>query len=125
MPLPNCRFSFIWPLVNLRILLACLIAVAMSFAPFAMPMEEVRAAPSAGHHSGMMSADHCDEQQTPDQHKSQKEKSCCVAGCMTAAMLPATSEKAAVLAVSIERPGLDRFHLGVPAEIATPPPRAS
>ena len=123
MPLPNCRFACIWPPVNLRILFACLIAVAMAFAPFAMPMDEVRAATSTGHQ--MMSAEHCDEQQAPDQHKSQKEKPCCVAGCMTAAMLPTTAEEAAELAVSTERPGLDRFRLGVPEEIATPPPRTS
>ena len=100
-------------------------ALAMAFAPFAMPMDEARAAVSSGHHSEMMQAEHCEGPQVPDQHKSQKEKPCCAAGCMSAAMLPAMAGGAVMLPVPVKRPGLDRFRLGIPAEIATPPPRTS
>lgn len=114
--------------MSVRILLACLIAMAMAFAPFAMPMGEARAAATTGHHSEMMQAEHCDGQDAPaqpGQHESQKEKPCCVAGCMAAAMLPAIGDEAVEPAVSVERPGLDRFYRGYLGEIATPPPRIS
>jgi hypothetical protein len=125
MPLPNCRSAAIGRVVSVRSLLACFVALAMAFAPFAMPMGEARASASTGHHSEMMQAGHCDGQQAPDQHKSQKEKPCCAAGCMAAAMLSASGGETIELLGSVDRPGLDRFRLGVPAEIATPPPRIS
>ena len=111
--------------MSLRFLLSCFVALAMAVGPFAMPMDEARAAVSSGHHSQMMQAEHCDGQQAPDQHKSQKEKPCCAAGCMSAATLPAMTGEAVMSSLSLERPALDRFRLGVPEEIATPPPRAS
>src|SRR5687768_14200004 len=110
----------------MRFILACFLVLAMAFAPFAMPVGEAHAAVSSGHHSEMTQAEHCDGQQAPDQQKkSETGKPCCIAGCMAAATLPALGDEAVELAVSVERPGLDRFRLGVPAEIATPPPRAS
>ena len=99
-----------------------LIATAVAFAPFAMPMGEAIAAP-ASHHESMVKASHCDEMPAPAKSDKKKEKPCCVAGCMAAAMLPAMAEEAVVLPVVSERPALDRFYRGYLGEIATPPPR--
>lgn len=101
-----------------------LIAMALAFAPFAMPMGEASAAP-AGHHEAIAKASHCDEMPAPANSDKHKEKPCCAAGCMAAAMLPATCDAAAVVPIAAERPGLDRFYRGYLGEIATPPPRAA
>ena len=99
-----------------------LVATALAFAPFAMPMGEASAAP-AGHHESMAKASHCDDMPAPAKSDSHKEKPCCAAGCMAAALLPAMTEGPAVLLDVTERPGLDRFYRGYLGEIATPPPR--
>jgi hypothetical protein len=99
-----------------------LIATALAFAPFAMPMGEAIAAPS-GHHEGMKKAAHCDDMPAPAKSDGHKEKPCCTAGCMAAAMLPSMAEGAVALPHVTRRPGLDRFRRGQLAEIATPPPR--
>jgi len=108
--------------VSVRLLLFILVATALAFAPFAMPMGEAIAAP-AGHHESMAKASHCDDMPAPAKSDKHKEKPCCVAGCMAAAMLPAMGDEAVVLPVAAERPGLDRFYRGYLGEIATPPPR--
>jgi len=108
--------------VSVRLLLFILVATALAFAPFAMPMGEAIAAP-AGHHESMAKASHCDDMPAPAKSDKHKEKPCCVAGCMAAAMLPAMGDEAVVLPVATERPGLDRFYRGYLGEIATPPPR--
>ena len=108
--------------MSVRLLLFILVATALAFAPFAMPMGEAIAA-SAGHHESMAKASHCDDTPAPAKSDKHKEKPCCVAGCMAAAMLPAMAEAAVVLPVASERPALDRFYRGHLGEIATPPPR--
>jgi hypothetical protein len=129
MPLPLNRFPPIWAYVSVRFIFSIMIAMALAFGPFAMPMGEASAAPMGGHHEGMAKAGHCDDQQAPaksDGHSDKhKEKPCCTAGCMAAAMLPAMGEPVAALPNSTERPGLDRFYRGFLGEIATPPPRLS
>jgi len=120
--LPINRFPAIGPRVSVRLLLFMLVATALAFAPFAMPMGEAIAAP-AGHHEGMAKASHCDDMPAPAKSDSHKEKPCCAAGCMAAAMLPAMAEGGVAQPHVAERPGLDRFYLGHLGEIATPPPR--
>ncbi len=113
--------------MNLRLLFSMLVAMALAFAPFAMPVGEASAAPAAAHHEGMAQAGHCDEMPAPaksgDHSDKHKDKPCCTAGCMAAAMLPATAEGVAALPHATERPGLDLFYRGFLGEIATPPPR--
>ena len=109
--------------MSVRLLLSMMIAVALAFAPFAMPMGEASAAPAAGHHEGMAKAGHCDDMPAPAKSDSHKEKPCCTAGCMAAAMLPAMVEGVVALPHATERPGLDLFYRGFLGEIATPPPR--
>ena len=96
--------------------------MALAFAPFAMPMGEASAAPAA-QHEGMAKASHCDDMPAPAKSDKHKEKPCCTAGCMAAAMLPAIAEGAVALPNVAERPGLDRFYRSYLGEIATPPPR--
>ena len=108
--------------MSVRLLLFLLVATALAFTPFAMPMGEVIAAPS-GQHESMSKASHCDDMPAPAKSEKHKEKPCCAAGCMAAATLPAMAESAVVLPDVIERPGLDRFYRGYLGEIATPPPR--
>jgi len=100
-----------------------MVAMALAFAPFAMPMGEASAAPSAAHHEAISTSGHCDEMPAPAKSDSHKEKPCCTAGCMAAAMLPAMGDGGAALPQAIERPGLDLFYRGYLGEIATPPPR--
>ncbi|MCL6698231.1 hypothetical protein LZ496_05470 [Sphingomonas sp. NSE70-1] len=113
--------------MSVRLLLFMLVATALAFAPFVMPMAEASAAP-AGHHEAAMNgsmAGHCDDTPAPAPAKSDhhKAKPCCAAGCMAAATIPTAGDAAVVLTHVAKRPGLDRFHRGHLAEIATPPPR--
>lgn len=125
MPLPINRFHPIWARVNVRLFLSMVVAMALAFAPFAMPVGEAHAAVATGHHQGMATAGHCDDAPAPAKADHHKEKPCCTAGCMAAAMIPPTGEVAAILPHATERPGLDRFRRGFLGEIATPPPRLS
>jgi hypothetical protein len=102
-----------------------MVAMALAFAPFAMPMGEASAASAAGHHEAKATAGHCNEMPPPAKSDSHKEKPCCTAGCMAAAMLPAMEEGVTALPHATERPDLDRFYRGYLGEIATPPPRSA
>lgn len=123
MPLPINPFPAIGASVSVRFLFSMLVAMALAFAPFAMPMGEASAAPAAGHHESMSGPGHCDEMPAPAKSDSHKAKPCCTAGCMAAAMLPAMGEGIGLVPHATERPGLDRFYRGYLGEIATPPPR--
>ncbi len=109
--------------MSLRLLFSMMVALALAFAPFAMPMGEASAAAATGHHEGMAKAGHCDDTPAPANSDGHKEKPCCSSGCMAAAMLPAAGEFVAASPHSTERRGLDRFRRGFLGEIATPPPR--
>ena len=109
--------------MSVRLLFSMMVAVALAFAPFAMPEGEASAADASGHHEGMAKAGHCDDTPAPAKSDGHKEKPCCGSGCMAAAMLPAEGEVVAASPHSTERPGLDRFRRGFLGEIATPPPR--
>ena len=124
MALPINRFPAIGPFVSVRYFLSMLVAAALAFAPFAMPMGEASAA-ATSHHSSMGKAGHCDDQPAPAKHDKHQDKPSCAAGCMAAAMLPAIGEAVLQLPHATERPGLDRFYRGYLGEIATPPPRLS
>jgi hypothetical protein len=122
--LPINRFPAIGGHVSGRAFLSMLVAMAIAFAPFAIPMGEASVA-AAGHHSDMVKAGHCDDQPAPAKPDNHKDKPCCAAGCMAAAMLPAMGEAMLQLPHANARPGLDLFYRGYLGEIATPPPRLS
>ena len=111
--------------MRLRLLFLTLIALAMALAPLAMPVGEAMAAQHgtmAGHHQAMGNAGHCPDTPRPC-HQQQAEKSCCVAGCMALAALPAPADGPTLHAATRERPAPDHFRRGYLGEIATPPPR--
>jgi hypothetical protein len=128
--LPNCRVA-LWrqgrhsAAVRLREIFAMMVAMAMAMVPLAMPMGQLEAAP-AGHHQAI-NADvnrpgHCPDAPQPG-HPAQTDKSCCVAGCMAPAILPAPAEATDLAGTTPARPAADRFRPGYLGEIATPPPR--
>jgi len=130
--LPKCRVALRRQgrhsaAVRLREIFAMMIAMAMALAPLAMPMGKAEAAP-AGHHEAMRAdmngAQHCPESPQPG-HPVQMDKSCCVAGCMALATLPAPAEATALAGTTPTRPTADRFRPGYLGEIATPPPRVA
>ena len=124
--LPKCRVALPTQerhsaAMRLRLLFLTLIAFAMALAPLAMPVSAAMAAP-AGQHQAMNQAGHCPDAPMPSHHQ-QTEKSCCVAGCMALAALPAPAHAPALHAATRERPVPDHFRRGYLGEIATPPPR--
>ena len=124
--LPFCRSAVISRPVSVRLLLSALIAMAMAFAPLAMPIGEALAAQPSHHGAaaGMAKDDHCSGK--PQQKHAQKDKkSCCVAGCFALASLNAPEAGMAVPRSSVEQPVREQFRHGFLGEIATPPPRIS
>lgn len=108
--------------VSLRSIFAILIALAMLFAPVAMPMGAMAMAP-ANEHSQMMASEHCRDQTSSDRDIKESGKSCCVAMCAAVAVAPASSLEPQVFARAVDRPSLIQFIHGYLAELATPPPR--
>ncbi|MFL6739880.1 MAG: hypothetical protein ACJ8E4_02890 [Sphingomicrobium sp.] len=111
--------------VRLREIFAMMVAMAMALAPLAMPMGKAEAAPAGDHqamNADMNRAEHCPDAPKPG-HPAQTDKSCCVAGCIAPAILPAPAEAADLAGSAPARPAADRFRPGYLGEIATPPPR--
>ncbi len=107
-----------------RIFLAMIMALALALGPLAMPGQAMAAAPAPHHGATAAAMDHCDEQPQPDR-PDKTDNSCCVAGCMAIAALPAPRLEPAALPAQRERLAPDRFRLGYLGEIATPPPRSA
>jgi len=109
--------------VSFRHFFAILFAVAMIFAPLAMPGGQAMAAPIASHHDEAVTADHCGG--TSDQGKPGKavDHGCCVATCLGIAMAPASPDDPLAYVRIAPRPSADLFRRGFLGEIATPPPR--
>ena len=122
-----CRAPSISPPVSVRLLLGLLIAMAMAFAPFAMPIGDAMAAQPSHHGemAGMAKGDHCPDEQQPQKQSHKGEKSCCVAGCFALATLSEPETGDDVVSSSLDRPAPQSFRRSVLSEIATPPPRLS
>lgn len=118
------------PPVSIRKLFAMLLAVAVLFAPAVTGMSAALAA-VPDHHMQMMSTGHC--KATPSGKNSDSSpakdskaaKPCCMAMCLAVAAMPAEIEASPPLIGIASVPTLQNFLIGVPAEIATPPPRAA
>jgi hypothetical protein len=121
-----CRAAAISRLMGVRFLFGVLIAVAMAFAPLAMPIGEAMAAQPSHHDAmaGKTKGDHCSGE-PKQEHSDKDQQSCCIAGCFALASLNAHRAVDLVRRISVERPAREQFKRGLPAEIATPPPRAS
>jgi hypothetical protein len=110
-------------LVSIRKFFAIVLALAVLFAPGVTSM-----AMAATPHQDMqmMEAGHC---QTPpsssgDQHK-MGSKSCCIAMCMAIAVTPSAPAQTSPPLQQMTQFAPPKAYHGLPAEIATPPPRRS
>ena len=118
------------PPVSIRKLFAMLVAVAVLFGPALTGMSAAFAA-VPDHHMQMMSTGHC-KAMTAGENSDQSPvkdpkagKPCCMAMCLAVAASPAVIEASPSLIGIASVPSLQNFLIGVPAEIATPPPRAA
>ena len=110
-------------LMSIRKLFAIMVAVAVLFAPaFTSSMPAYAAVPD--HHAQMMEKGHCDPAMDMNQDEP-TDMACCGAMCMAVAVTPPASEMAEPLVGSVAVGRLQDFQTGIPAEIATPPPRAA
>ena len=113
--------------VNIRKLFGILLALAVLFAP-ALTSAGAAYAAVPEHQMQMMDAGHCTSAPTGNHDKSSTHdksmtKSCCIAMCMALAVAPsapAVSKMPKRMVMVIPAPS---FRIGLPAEIATPPPR--
>lgn len=114
--------------MSFRTFFAILIAVAMSFAPFAMQAGSAMAAAPASHHGQMtMAQGDCGGQTDNGQGGNGETKDsgmpCCVAMCTAIAVSPAAPVEPVAFARAAEIPAIEQFGPGVLTELATPPPR--
>lgn len=115
------------PAVNIRKLLALVLAMAVMFAP-AMTRAGAAFAAVPDHQMQMMESGHCkaapsDSSGTPSDHDKKAAGGCCMSMCMAVAVAPAApSDAATIHAASTTFAAPKRYH-GCIAEIATPPPR--
>jgi hypothetical protein len=106
-----------------RPIFAILVAIGMFLAPLAIRGGVAMAMPQSGHHEQMAMADHCGEQSSSCKHEKSGKNADCLAMCMAVALAPASDLEPQALAVSRDRPALDRFGRSFLAELPTPPPR--
>ena len=110
-------------LMSIRKLFAILVAIAVLFAP-AFTTVGMASAAVPDHHAQMMEKGHCDPAKGDDQEKS-ADMSCCGAMCMAVAVTPSAIFLAKPVHGEVPVAGLRAFQTGIPAELATPPPRAA
>lgn len=113
--------------VSIHKLFAMLVVVALLFAPAFTRGGEAFAAPP-DHQAQMMASGHCQSMPSapgdnPSSHHDEAGNSCCISMCMALALSAPAPTPAAVMHDSVTSfPPPNRYQ-GVPAEIATPPPR--
>jgi hypothetical protein len=102
-------------------LFVILVALAMLFAP-GVTGAAMAAAPN--HAMAMMEAGHCQAPASRSGHHDQSDgKSCCVSMCMALAVAPSSPADAMPARREMPQFASPKAYHGVPAEIATPPPR--
>jgi len=119
-----CSRTHIASAMSIRKLFGVLVALAVLFAPaFSRAGEAIAAAPD--HQAQMMEAGHCKSGPDKSADHDKAPKNCCISMCMAVAITPI----APVADTLVQRaPAVfanPAFHVGLPAEIATPPPRAA
>jgi hypothetical protein len=108
--------------VSIRKLFALLLAVSVLFAP---GVAGAAMASSPYHAMQMMQGGHC---QTPPSNSGDHKmtgKSCCIAMCMAVAVAPSTPAQSSPPRQQVAQFASPQAYRGLPAEIATPPPRRS
>jgi hypothetical protein len=106
-------------------LFAILIALAVLLAPaFTRAGQAFAAVPD--HHMQMMESGRCSMPagDTAD-HDKAPAKNCCMSMCMAVAIAPPVPPAHEEVRRAPAEPGVRTFHVGLPAEIATPPPRSA
>jgi hypothetical protein len=108
--------------VSVRRLFAIFVALSVLFAPAA-----ASAAMSASHHDmPMIEAGHCGPAPSNSaDHDKMAGKTCCIAMCMALAVAPSTPGEAMPQRQQVTQFAAPRTYHGLPAEIATPPPRSA
>jgi hypothetical protein len=107
--------------VSMTKLFALILAVAVLFAP-GVTGAAMAAAPH--HDMAMMEAGHCQPPASGSGHHDQSDgKSCCVSMCMALAVAPSAPSEPLQQRRELPQFASPKAYLGLPAEIATPPPR--
>ena len=109
--------------MSFRGLFAVFIAVAVLLAPAFTRAGEVYAA-VPDHHMQMMETGNCASPGT-NGGDDPESRTCCIAMCMAVAAAPLAPPEVQPLPRSAATFGLVSFQVGLPDEIATPPPRAA
>jgi len=110
-------------LMSIRKLFAILVAIAVLFAP-AITGAAMAAAPHHG--MEMMEAGHCQSPASNTGHHDRTDgKSCCIAMCMALAVAPSAPAEISPSRQQMVQFAPPQAYRGLPAEIATPPPRNS
>ena len=115
--------------MSLRTLFAALVAIAVLFAPALTRAGEAFAA-VPDHHAQMMQSGHCksapsDSSGKSSGHDKAAGMTCCISMCMAVAVATPVPEAAVPVHDSVTSFSLTERYHGLPAEIATPPPRRS
>lgn len=107
--------------MSIRKLFALLLAVSVLFAP---GVAGAAMASSPYHAMQMMQGGHCQTMPSSSggDHK-MTGKSCCIAMCMAVAVAPSTPAQSSPLRQQVAQFAPPQTYRGLPAEIATPPPR--
>lgn len=110
-------------LVSIRKLFAFTLALSVLFAP---GVAGAAMASSPHHIMHMMQGGHCQTMPSSsgDDHK-MTGKSCCIAMCMAVAVAPSTPAQSSPPRQQVAQFAAPQAYRGLPAEIATPPPRRS
>jgi hypothetical protein len=110
-------------LMSIRRLFAFVLALSVLFAP-GITGAAMAAAPH--HNMAMMEAGHCQAPASGSRHHDQSDgKSCCVSMCMALAVAPSAPAEALQQRREMPQFASPQAYHGLPAEIATPPPRRS
>jgi hypothetical protein len=115
------RYAFT---VRIRELFAIFVAMAVLFAP----ATSAGAAAMTSGHAQMLMMDHSAPCQMPvsgaaDHHNKTDGKSCCASMCMAVAVAPSMPRQALPVRQQVAHFASFKSYHGLPAEIATPPPR--
>jgi|SRR5438552_17390282 len=111
------------PSMSIRALFSILVAIAVLFAP-AISGQAMAAAPHRD--MEMMEAGHCQSSPSNTGHHDRTGgKSCCIAMCMAFAVAPSAPAELSPPRQQMVQFAPPEAYRGLPAEIATPPPRHS
>lgn len=111
--------------MSMRRLFAILVAMWVLFAPSVAAAAE-RGMTMADHETQMMEMGHCESPPSgPADHDKNKDHGCCIAMCIALAVTPLAPLQSSPLRQQVAGFVATKTYHGLPAEIATPPPRHS